>query len=155
MSDFAPRYAPARWAVHRENVRGRLHGEPAAARALNEVALAGLTSRLGPDHDYTLTVAQNLASDLSALGEAHAARELGEDTLGRLRVALGADHPVTMGCAANLALDTRADGAVEAADQLAREAVAGLVKALGSDHPDTAAAVRGERINVDFDPPPI
>jgi dGTPase len=28
MSDFAPRYAPARWAVHRENVRGRLHGEP-------------------------------------------------------------------------------------------------------------------------------
>jgi tetratricopeptide (TPR) repeat protein len=133
----------------------RLQGEPAEARALNEVALAGLTSRLGPDHDYTLTVAQNLASDLAALGEAHAARELGEDTLRRLRVALGTDHPVTLGCAANLALDTRADGATEAADHLARGAAAGLASTLGSDHPDTAMAVRGERINVDFDPPPI
>lgn len=133
----------------------RLHGEAEAARALNESALAGLEAKLGQDHDYALSVAVNLASDLAALGEPRAARELGEDTLRRLRVSLGDKHPVTMECAANLALDLRADGAVDAADHLAREASAVLAEALGADHPDTAAAVKGERINIDFDPPPI
>lgn len=133
----------------------RLHGEADAARVLNEEALTGLAGRLGPDHDYTLTIALNLASDLAALGDPHAARELGEDTLRRLRSVLGAMHPTTLACAANLALDLRADGAAEAAEELAAEATQGLAEVLGTDHPDTSAAMLGQRINVDFDPPPI
>lgn len=133
----------------------RLQGDAGTARSLNESALADLTQRLGPAHDYSLTVAQNLASDLAALGDAHAARELGEGTLRQLRTVLGETHPVTQSCAANLALDLRADGETTAADAMAEQAMAGLAEVLGPDHPDTRAAGRGERINIDFDPPPI
>ncbi|HEY1703395.1 MAG TPA: FxSxx-COOH system tetratricopeptide repeat protein [Trebonia sp.] len=133
----------------------RLHGDLEAARTLDKSALAGLAKRLGPDHDYALTVAQNLASDLAALGETHAARELGEDTLRRLTAALGADHPVTFSCAANLALDLSADGEAATAGRLSAEAAAGLAGTLGADHHDTSAAGRGERVDTDFDPPPI
>jgi hypothetical protein len=133
----------------------RLHGDAAAARVLNEEALAALEAKLGRSHDYALTIATNLASDLAALGESHAARELGEDTLRRLREVLGAKHPATLGCAANLALDIRADGADEAADHLAGETTSDLAEVLGTEHPQTKSALLGNRIDDDFDPPPI
>lgn len=133
----------------------RLRGDASGARALDEVSLAGLAARLGRDHDYALTVATNLASDLAAVGDAHAARELGAETYGRLRGTLGEKDPVTLGCAVNLALDLRADGATDEADALAADAIDYFARTLGPAHPYTRAAQAGERLNFDFDPPPI
>ncbi|CUU58758.1 Tetratricopeptide repeat-containing protein, partial [Parafrankia irregularis] len=58
---------------------------------------------LGDDHPETLRSANNLASDLHALGEYEAARHLNEDTLRRLRQILGDNHPNTLRSANNLA----------------------------------------------------
>ena len=118
-------------------------------------SLAGLEGKLGRDHDYPLTIATNLASDLAALGETHTARELDEDTLMRLRSVLGVDHPVTLGCAANLVLDLHADGDIAQASQLASDTNDRFSRTLGAEHPDSKAATLGQRLNFDFDPPPI
>jgi hypothetical protein len=137
------------------SVLTRLLGDGAAAREVDQAALDALTSRLGRDHDYPLTVAISLASDLAAIGDSRAAVELGTDTLPRLRSVLGPDHPVTLGCAANLALDLAADGDQSASTQLAAEANAGLRRVLGEDHPDTLASGLGQRLEFDFDPAPF
>ena len=133
----------------------RLHGDPAAARKTDQAALDGLMEKLGRDHDYSLTIALSLASDLAALGDARAAAKLGEDTLTRLRTALGPDHPVTLGSAANLALDLEAVGEKDRAAQLAADAQESLRRLLGEDHPDAKAAAFGRRLEFDFDPSPF
>lgn len=133
----------------------RVTGNPQTARQLNEQAMAGLDARVTRDHHYSLVVATNLASDLAVLGLPDRARELGEDTLGRLRTLLGHDHPTTLACAANLALDMRASGAVAEADALFSETMARYAATLGTDHPDAEVAAAGERLDQDFDPPPI
>ncbi len=133
----------------------RLRGDAVAARSLDAKSLAGLEARLTPDHDYPLTVAVNLASDHAALGELREATDLGKATLARLRGVLGEDHPVTLGCAANLALDLRAAHAMAEADRLTADAADRFARSLGPEHPDTKAARLGERLNFDFDPPPI
>jgi hypothetical protein len=136
-------------------VMHRLRGAADAARELNQSSLAALDVRLGHGHNYPLTVAANLASDFAALGDAAAARDLGEDTLTRLRSVLGEDHPVTLGCAANLALDLRSLGEHAEADALASNTTERFGRTLGADHPDTRTAFLGQRLNFDFDPPPI
>jgi tetratricopeptide (TPR) repeat protein len=133
----------------------RVTGDVEEARRLNEMVLAGLDGRLGRDHHYSLTVATNLASDYAALGEVTEARELGEDTLFRLRQLLGNDHPLSLGCAANLSLDRLAMGDAEAADELSADTMARYDRGLGKDHPDVMVANSNERLDFDFDPPPI
>jgi tetratricopeptide (TPR) repeat protein len=133
----------------------RVTGDPSKARQLNERALVGLDARLTRDHHYSLTVAVNLASDLAVLGLSTEARELGEDTLRRHRALMGDDHPATLGCAANLSLDLRATGAVEAGDELAASTMERYLATLGADNPDAEVAAAGERLDFDFDPPPI
>ena len=133
----------------------RLMGDPAVARQVDERALSGLYRRVTPDHHYSLSAAINLASDLAALGEHHQARAMGEDALRRSRALLGEDHPVTLGCAVNLATDLRADDDPDYAGRLHSDAMRRFVRALGGEHPDTKAALTGERINFDFDPPPL
>ena len=133
----------------------RLMGDPAVARVVDERALSGLYRRVTPDHHYSISVAINLASDLAALGEQHQARVMGEDALRRSRALLGEDHPVTLGCAVNLATDLRADDDPDYAGRLHSDAIRRYVRALGGDHPETKAALAGERINFDFDPPPL
>jgi tetratricopeptide (TPR) repeat protein len=133
----------------------RERGDVTGARELDEASLAGLEARLGRDHHYSLTVATNLASDLAMLGDVHAARELGEDTLRRLRVLLGNDHPMTLGCAANLSIDRRKDDAEDEADALAEDTLDRYYRTLGPEHPDAKVAKGGNRLDFDFDPPPI
>jgi hypothetical protein len=134
----------------------RVRGDAAGARKLNEKSLAGLDAKLTRDHHYSLTVATNLASDLAVLGETAAARELGEDTLPRLRRILGEDHPMTLGCAANLVIDLKVDGAADKSAELAEETLNHYNRTLGPDHPDTrVAASLEQRLDLDFDPPPI
>jgi tetratricopeptide (TPR) repeat protein len=133
----------------------RVAGEAEEAKRMNERALEGLTRRLGPDHDYTLVVAINLASDLALLGDTSAARELGQESMQRLIRLVGEDDPLTLGCAANLALDLYADGAVAEAEKLAEETQHRYNETLGAAHPDAAVAAVGNRLDFDFDPPPI
>ncbi|MEV5748779.1 FxSxx-COOH system tetratricopeptide repeat protein [Actinoallomurus sp. NPDC052308] len=133
----------------------RVRGRAEEARALNERALAGLHAQLGKDHHYPLTVAINLASDRHALGEFDSARELGADSLARLKTVLGEEHPVTLGCAANLVVDLRAAGADEEAEALAAATILGYNRTLGPEHPDTQVAAIGNRLDFDFDAPPI
>jgi tetratricopeptide (TPR) repeat protein len=133
----------------------RLGGDPAAARQLNEAALAGLDAKLGRDHFYSLTVAINLASDLAALGGTAEARSLSQDTLARARRVFGEQHPLTLSSAANLVADLRAESVDEEADRLLEETMRHYTATLGADHPEAMAAAAGERLNPDFDPPPI
>jgi tetratricopeptide (TPR) repeat protein len=133
----------------------RLSGNPAEARQINESALAGLDAKLGRDHHFSLTVAVNYASDLAVLGQPAEARMLGDNTLGRLRSLLGENHPTTLGCAANLAIDLRADEDNGTAESLLADTLSRYEATLGADHPDVLRAQAGERINFDFDPPPI
>jgi tetratricopeptide (TPR) repeat protein len=133
----------------------RVTGNAAAARELDEQALAGLDARIGRDHHYSLTVAMNLASDLAALGLHQEARSLGEGTRRRLSTLLGPDHPLTLGCEVNLSLDLRATGNDEAAEVMLNEALASYRARLGPDHPDTVVAGERRRLDPDFDPPPI
>lgn len=125
-----------------------------AALQLNEETVAGLRESIGEDHHYTLSAAVNLASDLAAAGQLAQARELGRDTRTRLAKMMGEDHPYTLACAANLALDLRALGDAAAAE-LAAQSLAALSDRLGREHPDTVAASAGERLDCDFEPPPI
>lgn len=133
----------------------RITGNPGRARQLDEQALAGLEQRLGRDHHFALTVAVNLASDLAVLGLADNARALGEGTLRRMRALLGENHPATLGCAANLSVDLRAMGDTAAADTLKADTIKRYVATLGADSPDAQVAVADERLDLDFDPPPI
>ena len=133
----------------------RLKGTAAHARELDEAALAGLARRLTHDHFYGLTVAANLASDIAALGDAAAARAIGEDTRARLLDLVGPDHLLTLGCSANMVLDMRAVGADAEAAALSADTMSRFSRVLGPDSPENQAAMAGERINFDFDPPPI
>jgi tetratricopeptide (TPR) repeat protein len=133
----------------------RVVGEKDEALRMNELAFEGLTRRLGPDHDYTLQVAVNLASDLSLIGDVEAACKRGQDTRDRLVRLSGPSDPLTLGCSANLALDLRASGAVAEADELEQETLRRYAATLGSAHPDAAVAAARERLDFDFDPPPI
>ena len=114
----------------------------AAAEAAKAAAAktVGLDARLGRDHDISLVIALNLASDLAELGEIGAARTLGEDTLRRVKKVLGATHPLTLAAAANLSLDLRADGASEAAMELSAETQRGYEQTLSLNHPDALVA---------------
>jgi tetratricopeptide (TPR) repeat protein len=133
----------------------RLKGNAAYAQELDEAARVGLAGRLSLDHFYTLTVAANLASDMAALGDADAACTIGEDIRARLWELVGPDHFLTLGCAANLALDLRAIGADAEAEAMYAETVSRFTSVFGNDNPETETAVAGERLNFDFDPPPI
>lgn len=133
----------------------RLGGELITARELDEKALASLARRVGRDHDYSLSCAVNLQNDLAALGESEQARKLGEETLRRLRERVAPDHFLSLMCAANLSQDLAATGAETEAARLHAETMELMVDVLGREHPDTLAAMSGERLNSDFDPPPI
>ena len=78
-------------------------GDYQQARTLDEDTLTRSRRVLGDDHPDTLTSANNLARDLSALGDYQQARTLDEDTLTRRRRVLGDDHPATRLSERNLA----------------------------------------------------
>jgi tetratricopeptide (TPR) repeat protein len=130
-------------------------GEPAAARQLDERALAGLSATLGADHHFTLTVSMNLASDYARLGDPGAARRLGEETLPKLTALLGEFHPQTLGCAGNLSLDLIALGEKDAGQALQDKVLAHYAATQSEQFPDREAVASGTRVDPDFDPPPI
>jgi hypothetical protein len=52
-------------------------------------------------------------------------------------------------------LDLRAIGADAEAEAMYAETVSRFTSVFGNDNPETETAVAGERLNFDFDPPPI
>ena len=133
----------------------RVTGDAAKARELDEAAFRGLTSALGPGHHFTLTAAVNLASDLAALGQPAEARAIGEDALQRLTTLLGLAHSHTLGCASNLALDRIAVGDEEVGKELRGKTLRLLADTYGEYSSDYVAAVSGDRLDRDLDPPAI
>ncbi|MET7334054.1 FxSxx-COOH system tetratricopeptide repeat protein [Nonomuraea sp. NPDC005650] len=133
----------------------RLMGDPAKARHDNEKALARLTTRVSREHDYSVTCAINLQNDLAALGEHDRARELGEENYRRIQTYFSPEHYLSLVCATNLALDLQATGAEEGAKRLQSESMRHFDLIMGREHPETLAAMAGERLNCDFDPPPV
>ncbi|GAA4207414.1 hypothetical protein GCM10022252_71030 [Streptosporangium oxazolinicum] len=133
----------------------RVNGEVEEANALDLRCLEGFDRTLGREHHYSLTCAINLASDLAARGETSQAGRLGEETLAQLRELLGVDHPLTLACANNLVVDLRVRGALAEAERLEADTFERYRRVLGEDHPDTAVALRGERLDFDFDPPAL
>lgn len=133
----------------------RLLGEHERARELHELSARRLSELLGPAHHYTLTAMLGLIADLSALGRWDEAVSAGEETLQHLRQLLGPDHPMVLGCMANLALDLTRLGKEEAARQLRDKALGRLQRRLGAGHASVLAITNGERLDFDFDPPPI
>jgi tetratricopeptide (TPR) repeat protein len=135
-------------------VRRRI-GDPAGARRLVEDALAGLQRRLGDEHHYTLTCMTALATSLSDTGDVERAREYGERALDGLRMIIGTDHPHTLACAVNLAIDLRTLGEVDKSKELMAETIGRYLQILPADHIEVADAAKGERIDLDFEPPPL
>lgn len=125
------------------------------AERLLKNALAGLDDRLGPDHHFTLTCLANLATARSAQGAVDEALEMGERGLAHFRDLLGPDHPHTLVCATNVALDLAQLGRDEESQKLAADTVARYRRVLGPEHPDVRAGERGERLDFDFEPPPL
>lgn len=134
----------------------RLAGQPERARELHEDALTKLRTALGPDHYYALTCAIGLAGDLAALGRRAEAAELGRQTLSGLRGAeLGEDHPATLACAFDLSLDLAALGEDDEARALNAETLERYRRTQGPDYQGLQRTGAGERLDVDFDPPPF
>ncbi|WP_240777965.1 FxSxx-COOH system tetratricopeptide repeat protein [Nonomuraea basaltis] len=133
----------------------RLSGNPEAARKMDDKALAILSARVGRDHDYAVTCAINLQNDLAALGRHDEARAVGEENYRAIQANFTHDHYLALVCAANLCLDLQAAGAEEEAKRLLGETTQRFETVMGREHPDALALLAGERINADFDPPPI
>jgi hypothetical protein len=72
-----------------------------------------------------------------------------------MRALLGDDHPLTLGCAANLSVDMRAEGETQAADALKADTMERYARTLGTEHPDAVVGAADQRLDLDFDPPPI
>ncbi|MET8732470.1 tetratricopeptide repeat protein [Streptomyces parvus] len=68
-------------------------GEHRQAAELHQQVLAGIERALGPDHPFTLTSRNNLATALSGLGEHRQAAELHQQVLADRERVLGPDHP--------------------------------------------------------------
>ena len=130
-------------------------GQPDAARALLESTLEGLKRRLGEGHHYTLTCMTALATSLAETGDAELSRELGERALEGLKHLVGPDHPHTLACAINLASDLQDLGETERTRSLREDALERYRSILPEDHLDVLDAVKGERIAIDFEPPPL
>ena len=92
---------------------------------------------LGPDHPYTLTVRNDLASAYYSAGRFGEAIELFERVLAEHERVLGPDHPDTLTTRDNLASAylsvRRFDEAIELFEQVLDE----RKRLLGADHPDT------------------
>jgi hypothetical protein len=95
------------------------------------------SAQLGPDDDFTLRAATNLAAALRELGHFREARHLDEDTLARRRRLGGDDDENTLISAHNLGVDLREMGEVEAARELDQDTLRRRRSLLGEDHPET------------------
>ncbi len=131
-------------------VAGRLHseaadllgqGRPVEAMALFQATLDILSARLPPDNPDRLTVANNLASALSAAGELAQAESLQREGLDRT-LRSTASEDARGNAYERLALTLARRGKFAEAEQLERQALAHLRKGLAPDNPLIGNALR-------------
>ncbi|WP_436533747.1 FxSxx-COOH system tetratricopeptide repeat protein [Actinoplanes sp. HUAS TT8] len=130
----------------------RAQGEMDKAATIDAAAYARLDDRLRDGHAYTICAGTSLATDHAVAGRHDDALDLSERML-TLSSAAG-DHPYVLMRAVNLAFDLRAVGQDERATTLFDDAVTTLRTQLGDDHPEVLAAVAGNRLEGDIEPPP-
>ncbi|MCM3882069.1 FxSxx-COOH system tetratricopeptide repeat protein [Frankia sp. R82] len=135
-------------------VATRGSGEPTAAAAVGEPTVARLRALLPDGHPFSSYCAANLANCRYDADEAAVARTLDEEAAARLRDRLGDDHPNTLLVNANLAVDLAATGEPGTAETLRTSVLASLAESIGADHPLVGAVGRGERVDLEIDPPP-
>ncbi|MBU4262872.1 MAG: tetratricopeptide repeat-containing protein [Proteobacteria bacterium] len=121
------------WIAHYDYVRGAY----AAARTLQEQVLAMRRRVQGDEHPDTLTIMNNLAATLRALGDLNGARLLQEEVLAVSRRVLGDEHLDTLRDMNNLGETMREMGVLTTAKALHAQALAGYRRVFGSDHPCT------------------
>ncbi len=109
----------------------------AAARDLNERALARFEGSWGPESPGVLTVKNNLAAILLAQGDLSGAHALQEDVLSTRERILGMEHPKTLTSKNNLAQTLFARGDLSGAQALQEDVLSARERVLGAEHPDT------------------
>jgi tetratricopeptide (TPR) repeat protein len=124
--------------AHILNSRGQVGGE---ALAMAETAAKGLESRLGPDHERTLSSMNILGRSYQDAGKLDLALRLYEETLRRSQAKLGPDNPRTLAAINNMASGYRAAGKLDQALPLFDEALRLSKVRLGSDHPHTLVSM--------------
>lgn len=104
-------------------------------------SLLSVSSRvLGPDHDQTLAMRDQLAAALAAAGQIAEAIELYQFNLGVRERTIGPDHPATLTARENLADAYRTAGYLDAAIDGYSRVVTGREWALGADALGTLTA---------------
>jgi tetratricopeptide (TPR) repeat protein len=116
-------------------------GDFAAARPLQERALAIVEKALGPEHPYTATNLNNLANVFREEGDLTGARPLYERALAIREKALGPEHPDTAQSLNNLAAVVEEQGDFAGALSLHERALEIRETVLGPEHPETATSL--------------
>jgi len=115
-------------------------GDHAAARALEELVVAGYERILSEDHPNLLAVRGNLAVSMEAMGDLAGARALEESVLAGYERTLPADHPDLLRARGNLAVSMEAMGDLAAGRALNESVLAGYERTLPEDHPELLRA---------------
>ena len=92
---------------------------------------------MGPDHDGTLTVVNNLALLYANAGRYVEAEPLNKRVLESRERSLGKDHPTTLVSLNNLAILYVNQGQYEKAEPLLKRALEASERVLGNEHPQT------------------
>ncbi|WP_273455056.1 serine/threonine-protein kinase [Nevskia ramosa] len=119
----------------------REQGQFAEAEKIWADVHADALKLLGPDDDFTLTVAGDHAVALQDNGDLKGARAEQEQLLEQQTQRLGPDHPDTLTARSSLAATTAYLGDLPAAVAMMREVVAGMRKTFGDTHPETLTAM--------------
>jgi tetratricopeptide (TPR) repeat protein len=152
-----------------EAIALRAAGKHPQALANDRHAFTQLRERLGVIHPYTLCAGTSLATDYAVAGDHRAALEHSEELHHLIETAAADDevgvndraaarlrdpHPYALARDINTSHDMRAVGREDEGAALFERALAELRGVLGAEHPEVTAAVTGERLESDIEPPP-
>jgi tetratricopeptide (TPR) repeat protein len=107
---------------------------------VHQETLELLSSKLGPEHPFTLASRNNLAVAYLAAGRIADAIKLHEANLKLREAKLGPDHPNALISRGNLARAYRAAGQLDRSVALFEQALQGFRAKVGPDHPYTLTA---------------
>jgi tetratricopeptide (TPR) repeat protein len=104
-------------------------------------ALSGYEKTLGPDHNSTLDIINNLGLLYSDQGRLDDAEKAYNRALAGLEKALGSDHLSTLNTVNNLGILYKNQGRLDDAERMYSRALARMENALGPDHKSTLEIV--------------
>lgn len=111
-------------------------GDYPGAERLAEQNFVAIRTKLGGDHEHTLTAMMSYANALRCTGQLDRSLTLAEEAHDRYqRNYFGPHHPFTLACALNLAIVLRCVGRVDDARELSERTVDELRNVLSAEHP--------------------